>query len=101
MTSKENGPCQFYNNATTPSLNPYSWNEYANLLYVDEPIGTGFSYGTETVNGTVEAAPYVWKLLQSFFKKFPQYESRDFGLFTESYGGHYGPGKVAFHGSWA
>lgn len=26
---KENGPCQFYNNASTPSLNPYSWNEYA------------------------------------------------------------------------
>ncbi|TVY67495.1 Carboxypeptidase S1 [Lachnellula suecica] len=89
---QENGPCQFYNNASTPSLNPYSWNEYANMLYVDEPIGTGFSYGTETVNGTVEAAPFVWKLLQSFFKKFPQYECRDFGLFTESYGGHYGPG---------
>jgi carboxypeptidase C (cathepsin A) len=89
---QENGPCQFYNNASTPSLNPYSWNEYANMLYVDEPIGTGFSYGNDTVIGTVSAAPFVWKLMQAFFDRFPEYESRDFGLFTESYGGHYGPG---------
>lgn len=37
------------------------------------------------------AAPYVWKLLQAFYAQFPQYENRNFGLFTESYGGHYGP----------
>jgi carboxypeptidase C (cathepsin A) len=74
-------------------LNPYSFNEYANMLYIDQPIGTGFSYGTDPVDGTVTAAPYVWTLLQSFFAQFPQYESRDFGIFTESYGGHYGPGE--------
>jgi carboxypeptidase C (cathepsin A) len=62
------------------------------MLYVDQPIGTGFSYGTDPVTSTVTAAPYVWKLLQAFFAQFPQYESRDFGIFTESYGGHYGPG---------
>ncbi|KAH6647100.1 Alpha/Beta hydrolase protein [Truncatella angustata] len=88
---QENGPCQFYNGASTPSLNPYSFNEYANMIYVDQPIGTGFSYGTDTVTSTVTAAPFVWKLLQAFLTQFPQYESRDFGIFTESYGGHYGP----------
>ena len=67
------------------------------MLYVDEPIGTGFSYGTDTVVGTVSAAPFVWKLLQAFFAQFPEYECRDFGLFTESYGGHYGPGMSPFH----
>ncbi|KAI1846991.1 hypothetical protein JX265_006812 [Neoarthrinium moseri] len=88
---QENGPCQFYNGASTPSLNPYSFNEYANMIYVDQPIGTGFSYGTDTVTSTVTAAPFVWKFLQAFLAQFPQYESRDFGIFTESYGGHYGP----------
>jgi carboxypeptidase C (cathepsin A) len=62
------------------------------MLYVDQPIGVGFSYGTDDVDSTVTAAPFVWTLIQAFFAQFPQYESRDFGLFTESYGGHYGPG---------
>jgi len=88
---QENGPCQFYNGASTPSLNPYSFNEYANMIYIDQPVGTGFSYGTDPVTSTVTAAPYVWKLLQGFYTQFPQYQNRDFGIFTESYGGHYGP----------
>jgi len=62
------------------------------MLYVDQPIGTGFSYGTDPVTSTVTAAPYVWNLIQAFYAQFPQYENRDFGIFTESYGGHYGPG---------
>ncbi|KAK8064528.1 carboxypeptidase S1 [Apiospora phragmitis] len=88
---QEHGPCQFYNNETEPSLNPWSWNNYANMLYVDQPIGTGFSYGDDPVNSTVTAAPYVWNLLQAFYANFPEYECRDLGIFTESYGGHYGP----------
>ncbi|KAL8949071.1 MAG: hypothetical protein Q9222_004796 [Ikaeria aurantiellina] len=88
---QENGPCHFVNGASTPSLNQYSWNSYANMLYIDQPIGVGFSYGTDSVTSTVTAAPYVWKLLQAFYTQFPQYENRDFGIFTESYGGHYGP----------
>lgn len=36
---QENGPCQFYNGASTPSLNKNSWNTYANMLYIDQPVG--------------------------------------------------------------
>ncbi|KAI9447571.1 carboxypeptidase S1 [Lactarius indigo] len=89
---QENGPCTFNNvSGLTPALNPYSWNNFANMLYVDQPIGTGFSFGTDDANSTVTAAPFVWKLLQAFYARFPKYENRKFGLFTESYGGHYGP----------
>lgn len=87
---QENGPCHFENGASEPSLNPNSWNNYANMLYIDQPIGVGFSYGTDDVTSTETAAPYVWTLLQAFFAQFPRYENRDFGIFTESYGGHYG-----------
>lgn len=57
------------------------------MLYVDQPIGTGFSYGTDDATSTLTAAPFVWQFMQAFYAAFPQYENRDFGLFTESYGG--------------
>ncbi|KAM0339671.1 hypothetical protein ACHAPU_010854 [Fusarium lateritium] len=88
---QENGPCHFVDNSSEPTLNPFSWNEYANMLYIDQPLGTGFSEGTKTINSTISAAPYIWTFLQAFFDNFPQYESSDLGLFTESFGGHYGP----------
>lgn len=84
-----NGPCLLDSNGTKP--NPSSWNNYANMLYIDQPIGVGFSYGTAKVNSTAVAVSHVWKFMQAFFVNFPQYESREFGLFTMSYGGHYGP----------
>jgi carboxypeptidase C (cathepsin A) len=90
----ENGPCTFNNvSGPIPVLNPYSWNNVANMLYIDQPIGTGFSYGSDSddVTSTITAAPFVWKLLQAFYSRFPKYKNHDFGLFTESYGGHYGP----------
>ncbi|KAI0254935.1 carboxypeptidase S1 [Lactifluus subvellereus] len=88
----ENGPCTFNNiSGLTPALNPYSWNNAANMLYIDQPIGTGFSFGTDDATSTVTAAPFVWKFLQAFCTQFPAYKNRNFGLFTESYGGHYGP----------
>jgi carboxypeptidase D len=90
---QENGPCKFELGAenTTPVNNTYSFNNYANMLYVDQPVGVGFSYGDNPVNSTATAAPYVWKLLQAFYSSFPEYKSRDFGIFSESYGGHYAP----------
>ncbi|PVI04790.1 carboxypeptidase S1 [Periconia macrospinosa] len=90
---QENGPCKFNagSSNTSPVNNTFSFNNYANMIYIDQPIGVGFSYGTSDVNSTETAAPYVWKLIQAFYSSFPQYKSRDFGIFTESYGGHYGP----------
>lgn len=44
----------------------------------------------------MSAAAYVWTFLQNFYASFPEYENRDFGLWTESYGGHYGPEFAAY-----
>lgn len=42
----ENGPCSVNAGGNDTITNPYSWNTNANLLYIDQPTGTGFSYGT-------------------------------------------------------
>jgi len=65
------------------------------MLYIDQPIATGFSYGDDSVNSTLSSAPYIWRLLQAFYSQFPLYKNRDFGIFTESYGGHYGPRELS------
>lgn len=95
---QENGPCKFNvgSSNTSPVNNTHSFNNYANMIYIDQPIGVGFSYGTNSVNSTETAAPYVWKLIQAFYSSFPEYKSRDFGLWSESYGGHYGPEFAKF-----
>ncbi|KAF8176361.1 Alpha/Beta hydrolase protein [Mycena galopus ATCC 62051] len=90
---QENGPCNVNADGKTTVLNPYSWNNVANMLYIDQPTGTGFSYGTDTVGSTYTAAPQVWQAIQVLFEspEFSAYSSREFILATESYGGHYGP----------
>jgi len=68
------------------------------MIYIDQPVGTGFSFGTDTVNSTEAAAPPVWMAFQLLFADpgFAQYQSREFIFATESYGGHYGPAFVTF-----
>ncbi|KAK7757545.1 hypothetical protein SLS62_000560 [Diatrype stigma] len=49
---RENGPCFVANDSATTYLNPWSWNNEANMLYIDQPAQVGFSYDVLT-NATV------------------------------------------------
>lgn len=119
----ELGPCNVTHEYIT-KVNPYSWNEESNLLFLSQPLGVGFSYAdkvvgiindttgypqnTSTPDGrysdtepfrydtTALAAVGTWEILQAFIEALPVLDStvasRSFNLWTESYGGHYGPG---------
>ncbi|KAJ7779425.1 serine carboxypeptidase [Mycena maculata] len=95
---QENGPCRIANNSESVTLNPYSWNNEANVLYIDQPIGAGFSHGTESVGTSQEAASDIWKFLQIFFadSRFAHLAANDLAIWTESYGGHFGPTFAAY-----
>lgn len=57
-------------------------------------VGTASSQNiTFTANSTQHAAVAMWHFAQTWFEEFPQYKPHDekISLFTESYGGRYGP----------
>jgi len=86
----ENGPCTPHKNGVGSELNPYSWNNHANMIYIDQPAGTGFSKGvTDTDEAGVSADMYTF--LTEFLTKYDEYAKLPFVVFGESYGGHYVP----------
>ncbi|KAH9480109.1 Carboxypeptidase S1 [Psilocybe cubensis] len=90
---QEHGPCRITNDSSSVTHNPFSWNNEANVLYIDQPVGVGFSYGDTKVGTSQEAAADVWSFLQIFLsdKRFSHLKANKLALWTESYGGHYGP----------
>ena len=48
-----NGPCTVLRDSKTTVPNPWSWNNVANMLYIDQPVQTGFSYD-EVVPGVLD-----------------------------------------------
>lgn len=87
----ENGPFRPTANGTL-SLNPAAWNQLANMVYIEQPVGVGFS----VANGVLKysdalAASDNLAFVKGFFAAFPQMRKSDFYLTSESYGGHYLP----------
>jgi len=59
--------------------NEGSWDEFANLLFVDNPVGTGFSYvDTDSyVHELKDMATEFVTFLERWFEVFPEYEHDD------------------------
>lgn len=77
-------------------LNKNSWNKVANLLFLESPVGVGFSYSNtssdlkEHIGDTLTALD-SYNFLLGWFRRFPQFKSHEFYIAGESYAGHYVP----------
>jgi cathepsin A (carboxypeptidase C) len=87
----ENGPFKINPKDLSLKSHPYSWNNNANLLFLDQPLGTGFSRGKKLVRTEEEIAADFYTFMTEFLKTFPQFEGRDLFITGESYAGHYIP----------
>ena len=89
----ELGPIRIELNGTLTE-NPFAWNQNANLLFIESPPGTGFSYSVgayKYVTNDYETARINFASLKSFFAKFPHLANNSFYIAGESYAGHYVP----------
>ena len=88
----EIGPYRVKDNAQLV-YNEGSWDEFANVLFVDNPVGTGFSYvdTNSYVHELQEMADQFIIFLEKWFALFPEYEHDDIYLAGESYAGQHIP----------
>jgi carboxypeptidase D len=56
--NSENGPCVVNHEGTNTTINPWSFNNHVNTLYIDQPIQAGFSYSS-LINGTYNSTSLV------------------------------------------
>lgn len=89
----ENGPFKITDNLTL-EWNEHGWDKASSIIFVDQPIGTGFSYTTDirdirhNENGVSED---MYQFLQAFFQAHPEFARNEFFVTGESYAGHYVP----------
>lgn len=90
---QEHGPCAFLKDSDhAPADNPYSWNKFANIVYLESPSGVGFNHFSGHFAYDDENVSYEnLKAVQEFFKSFPEFKQNDLYLSGESYGGIYIP----------
>ncbi|XP_037286704.2 retinoid-inducible serine carboxypeptidase [Rhipicephalus microplus] len=68
----------------------HSWVRFANLLFVDNPVGSGYSFVTNetgfAVNNSQIASDLV-TMISVFLAKMPEFQNVPLYIFSESYGG--------------
>lgn len=84
-------------------INPYSWHNVANIVFVDQPVGTGFSF-TQSKSGYAKSDTMVnehfYTFLQNFLKVHDKFmvntqKTRPIYFAGESHAGHYIPNMIS------
>ncbi|XP_031125297.1 serine carboxypeptidase-like 13 [Ipomoea triloba] len=74
----------------TLSLNPFSWTKVANFIFLDLPVGTGFSYATTpqaNSSDSLQAANHGYQFIQKWLDLHPEFVSNPFYVSGDSYSG--------------
>uniref|UniRef100_A0AAG5D765 Carboxypeptidase n=1 Tax=Anopheles atroparvus TaxID=41427 RepID=A0AAG5D765_ANOAO len=90
---EENGPFRITRDLTAQARND-SWYENHHLLYIDNPVGTGFSF-TDSDAGyarnQVQVGEELYSAVVQFLQLFPDLRKLPFYVTGESYAGKYVP----------
>jgi len=88
----EQGPFRPTKDGKTLERTEFAWNQLANIVFIEQPVGVGFSQTDQAEEYNDEnAANDNRKFVVGFFEKFPELKNSPFYIASESYGGHYMP----------
>jgi carboxypeptidase C (cathepsin A) len=76
------------------NINPWRWNKIANMVFLEQPVGVGYSYSDNNDDykiGDSQAAKDNLQTILQILERFPQYSKSPLFITSESYGGHYMP----------
>ena len=74
----------------TLTPNPWTWTQHANIIFLEQPAGVGFSWSADTsdyTTGDAQSAHDAYEFLLGFTARFPRYAGREIYISGESYGG--------------
>ncbi|KAF4881882.1 Carboxypeptidase Y-like protein [Colletotrichum fructicola] len=95
----ELGPCKINEAGNSTTKNAFSWTNFANVLFIDQPIGVGFSYTNDSnlwAHDLNDAENDFDKFLDIFLDDvFPELSNRSIHFAGESFGGQYVPTYVS------
>ncbi|KAH6674188.1 Alpha/Beta hydrolase protein [Halenospora varia] len=87
---QENGPFIWQYGTYKPVPNPYTWVNLTNVVWVEQPVGTGFSQGIPTATSETDVAAQFLGFWKNFVDTFAL-QGRKVFITGESYAGYYVP----------
>ncbi|CAE6419829.1 unnamed protein product [Rhizoctonia solani] len=88
---QENGPFSWPTGTAMPIRNQWSWTNLSHVLWVEQPVGTGFSQGVPNIKNETELAAQFTGFLTQFLEVFSELKGKNFYATGESYAGFYVP----------
>jgi carboxypeptidase D len=91
---QENGPISWQSGTYEPIRNPYSWTNLTNMVWIDQPIGTGFSPAAPGAPAKIMNETQVAAQFAAFWKNFVDtfdLTGHKVYITGESYAGQYIP----------
>ena len=91
---QENGPFRMDSGTGEIHASADGWNREANVLYIEQPAGVGFSYCGSKEDCTFDdesSAKDNLTVVLEWYNKFPEFKANDLYISGESYAGIYVP----------
>ena len=86
----ENGPFTWEAGTLAPTQNPYTWVNLTNMVWVEQPVGVGYTQGVPNIMNEVQLAQEYLGFWRNFVDTF-QMQNYKMYVTGESYGGFYVP----------